>query len=158
MKTLAFVFLAVFLTSNAVAQKNTVSSGGTATGSGGSSTYTIGQIDYTTFKDSNTLVCQGIQQPYEIFPVNIKPLIKLQLLAVAYPNPTINTITLRIDEKIKPGLFYSVCDMTGKILLSGSVTSINTKINIETFAAGTYMLNVSLDGSDLQTFKIIKNL
>ena len=48
------------------AQQVVTTSGGNASGSGGSVSYTVGQIVYTTNTDSNGSVAQGVQQPYEI--------------------------------------------------------------------------------------------
>jgi hypothetical protein len=48
------------------AQDTTPASGGNATGTGGSVSYTIGQIVYTTNSGTNGSLSQGVQQPYEI--------------------------------------------------------------------------------------------
>jgi hypothetical protein len=50
-----------------LAMQNTISSaGGNAKGSGGSASFTVGQIFYTKLSGTNGSVVQGIQQPYEI--------------------------------------------------------------------------------------------
>ena len=53
-----------------LAQEVIPTSGGTASGSGGSASYTIGQMIYTTNNGVNGSVSQGIQQPYEISVVS----------------------------------------------------------------------------------------
>ena len=51
----------------AQAQESANSSGGDATGSGGTIAYSIGQVVYTTNTGSNGSVAKGVQHAYEIF-------------------------------------------------------------------------------------------
>ena len=48
------------------AQENTTAAGGEATGSGGTASYSVGQVVYTTVTGTNGSVAQGVQHPYEI--------------------------------------------------------------------------------------------
>ena len=48
------------------AQESVNSSGGEATGTGGTASYSVGQVVYTTATGTNGSVAQGVQQPYEI--------------------------------------------------------------------------------------------
>jgi len=48
------------------AQQNTIAAGGLATGSGGTASYSIGQIDYITATGSGGTASQGVQQPYKL--------------------------------------------------------------------------------------------
>ena len=50
-------------------QQAVVTTGGTATGAGGSATYTVGQVAYQTYTGSSGSVAQGVQQPWEISTV-----------------------------------------------------------------------------------------
>jgi len=47
-------------------QSTIPSTGGNATGSGGSVSYTVGQITYRTFSGTNGSIAEGVQQTYEI--------------------------------------------------------------------------------------------
>ncbi|WP_228479065.1 hypothetical protein [Flavobacterium soyangense] len=47
-------------------QESVTASGGNATGTGGSSSYSIGQITYTSQTGSGGNITLGVQQPYEI--------------------------------------------------------------------------------------------
>ncbi len=49
------------------AQDAVTAAGGEASGSGGSSSYSVGQVLYTTSAGSNGIVAHGVQQAYEIF-------------------------------------------------------------------------------------------
>mgnify|MGYP000474435928 CR=1 FL=1 len=48
------------------AQENAVTTGGEATGAGGTASYSVGQVVYTTNTGTNGSVAQGVQQPFEI--------------------------------------------------------------------------------------------
>ena len=51
------------------AQEAIPATGGMASGSGGSVSYSLGQLVYTTNTGTNGSVALGIQQPFEIFVV-----------------------------------------------------------------------------------------
>ena len=92
------------------AQQIVPASGGDAVGSGGSSSYTVGQVVYTTNTGVNGSVAQGIQQPYEISTLVGLEVTQINLELSAYPNPTNNVIHLSIGN-YENGLFccqYSI--------------------------------------------------
>ena len=70
------------------AQNTIPSSGGNASGSGGTVSYSIGQIVYTTNTGTNGTVAQGTQQPFEISVVTgIEEALNITLQCSVYPNP-----------------------------------------------------------------------
>ena len=81
----------------AQAQESSNSSGGDATGSGGTVAYSVGQVLYTTNTGSNGSVAQGVQHAYEIFTVGIKET-ELNISLTAFPNPTTENLTLQISD------------------------------------------------------------
>ena len=52
------------------AQESPTAAGGEATGTGGTSSYSVGQVVYTTATGTNGSLAQGVQQPYEISVTN----------------------------------------------------------------------------------------
>ena len=48
------------------AQQSPTATGGEATGTGGTASYSVGQVVYTTNTGTNGSMAQGVQQPYEI--------------------------------------------------------------------------------------------
>ena len=56
----------LYFTSVISAQSGTITSGGDAAGSGGSVSFSIGQLDYTSISSAEGTVSQGLQHPYEI--------------------------------------------------------------------------------------------
>lgn len=138
------------------AQQSTNTSGGSASGSGGSVTFSVGQVLYTSMADSTGQVCQGVQQAYEIFNVGVKESF-LNISLSVFPNPTTNNLTLSINDYKKDKLTYQLFDLQGKLLISGMITSQQTEINTSTLASATYFVHVmNQENQKLQSFKIIK--
>ena len=92
---LLFIFCISFITSS-YAQESIVVSGGNTTGSGGSSSYSIGQVVYASLPGSSAYVLQGIQQPYEIITLGNDEFQRINLVTTAYPNPTVDILNLVI--------------------------------------------------------------
>ena len=76
------------------AQESANSSGGDASGKGGSVAYSVGQVVYTTNTGSKGTVAQGVQEPYEISIVLGIDNLTINLELTAYPNPTTSYLTL----------------------------------------------------------------
>jgi len=142
------------------AQKNITTSGGDAAGANGTVSYSIGQIDCQTNSGSNGTVTEGVQQPYEIFEVSIKDYEGVAFNCLIYPNPTNDVLHLRIadyEQHDFSGFHFSVCDLTGKLLMQHEIFEENTEISMGNLPKGTYMVNVLADHKAAKTFKIIKN-
>ena len=107
------------------AQETVPVTGGDATGSGGSSSYTVGQLAYITSTGTNESVSQGVQQPYETYVVTGIQETSINLELSVYPNPTANYLTLK--TKSNENLSFHLYDMQGKLLESKKLTS-NTNI------------------------------
>lgn len=138
------------------AQSNTLASGGTATGSSGTLSYSLGQIDYSTLTGSGGSLSEGVQQPFEIasLDADVYPNIILQMKV--YPNPFETQIILSISDFTSEYLEYTVYDMQGKLLISNKISTVETSVSLENQQAATYLLQVTDSGQLLKTFIIIK--
>lgn len=153
-----FSCLLVFGITVLKAQNNTVSSGSEAIGSGGSVSYTVGQIVYTTNTGTNGSVAQGVQQPYEISIITeIEEAIGIRLSVSAYPNPTTDYLTLRISEFELSNLSYQLYDINGKLLQNEKIVGYKTSIVMSNLVPATYFVKVIQGNKEVKTFKIIKN-
>jgi len=140
----------------AQAQESTNASGGDATGTGGTASYSVGQVVYTTNTGSTGSVAQGVQHAYEIFTVGIKET-ELEILLTVFPNPTTENLTLQISDYSNEKLSYQLFDMQGKQLSNGQVTAQQTQINMNSLPTATYFVNVvNQENKQVQSFKIIK--
>jgi hypothetical protein len=72
---------------------------------------------------------------------------------VVYPNPVYDILTIQGDNSII-GLTYSITDDSGKLILSSTISNEITKINVEKFSQGIYM--VFLNDKYLKTYKVLK--
>lgn len=137
-----------------LAQENTVAGGGNGTGAGGSSSFSIGQIDYINASGTNGSINQGVQQPLEFYTmgVNSEPQIQLQ----AYPNPTNDICWLVVDQVNFDGLSIQLHTTDGKLLQEQLINSTSTELNFSNFSSGIYNLQVYHQKQIIKTFKIVK--
>ena len=138
------------------AQETIPASGGNATGSGGTSSYSVGQLAYHTDTGSGGSSSQGVQQSFEIFTLSNSELKTVTLKASMYPNPTTDYVILALADSKLTGLSYAMYNIQGKIVTKGTVSQKNTEIGMQGLASGTYILKVNQANNELKTFKIIK--
>ena len=142
------------------AQENVNATGGNALGSGGSSSYSVGQLVYTTNTGTNGSVAQGVQQPYEISVVTgLEEAKGINLSVSAYPNPTTDYLTLSIDASTTlsiQSMSYQLYDMNGKLLQNEKISGSQTSIVMSNLVPATYFVKVVQGNKEVKTFKIIK--
>jgi len=140
------------------AQEATLAAGGNASGSGGSASYSIGQVVYTTNIGTNGMVAQGVQQPYEISVISgIEEAGVLTLTILVYPNPANDLLMLKAENYDKENLSYQLFNSNGKLLAYKKIKSTETSIVISSLLPATYFLKISEGNKEAKTFKILKN-
>jgi len=157
--TTTFLF-AVFVSLSSFCQESTIAAGGDATGAGGSSSYTVGQVLYTTATGTNGSVAQGVQQPYEISIITGVKETTINLEMNVYPNPTTNYLQLKVDASTSLSnqqLSYQLIDLQGKVIANKKVTASNTILKMEALPKAIYFLKVTKGNQIIKTFKVIKN-
>ena len=154
-KLLTVMFL--FILCNLSAQKIVSSSGGEATGSGGISSYSLGQVFYRTTVSNTGSVSQGVEQSVLISTLSNPELTTLKLKAVTYPNPTKDYVVLSLSDAMLTNLRYSLYDLQGRLVSQNKVLQASTKIDLSLFESGIYVLQVIQNNNKLKSFKIIKN-
>ncbi len=155
MKNTTLVACLLFATHLIYAQQSMLASGGEATSSGGSSSYSVGQLVYSTNTGGGT-VSQGVQQSIELFTLNNTELTTVNLTAVTYPNPTTDYVVLALTDATLTNLSYELYDLQSRLVANGELTQANTQIDMQNTASGTYILKVNQNNHELKTFKIIK--
>ena len=137
------------------AQIAVAATGGDASGSGGSASYTVGQIVYTTATGTTGSVSQGVQQPYDIsITVGIE---EKTIGLAAFPNPTKDQLNLSVTGFTTQQYSYQLYDASGKLVKSDKVSSSTTSINTQALTPGVYILSVLDNNLIIKTFRIIKN-
>mgnify|MGYP006099570001 FL=1 len=157
MKRYIIAIWLLFTTSIVYSQETATTAGGEATGAGGSSSYTVGQVVYTTNTANSGSLAQGVQQAYEISTSVGIEVTEINLELVAYPNPTNSLLTLNIGNYNNEKLIYQLYDIQGMLLDSKQVVNSSTTINAQKLSVGTYLLNVLDNNSLIKTFRIIRN-
>jgi hypothetical protein len=139
------------------AQEAIPASGGNATGSGGTVSYTFGQVYYITVEGVNGTVAQGVQQPYEISVVTgTEKAYKSNPDYAAYPNPAGGFVMLIVKNYKTENMTYQLYDNSGKFIESKNIESNETRIDLSSLIVAPYLLKVSREGKEIKTFKIVK--
>ncbi|NOQ27021.1 MAG: T9SS type A sorting domain-containing protein [Bacteroidales bacterium] len=159
---LCVMFLLVLGLTGAYAQETITTAGGEASGSGGTASYTVGQLVFNTYGSVDGLVTQGVQQPFEIYTVTGIDELDISLNMSVYPNPTTNYLILRINDiEYKDILLHkcilSLYNINGELIKTQKITSSETNIDMSYIAIGSYFLSITMDSKGIKTFKIIKN-
>lgn len=138
------------------AQESVNASGGDATGSGGSVSYSIGQVIYLSGTGSNGSIAQGVQQALEIFTLGINET-ELNMSLSIFPNPTADNLILQIRDYSNQSLSYQLFNIQGKQLVNGQIVAQQTQIVMNSLPPATYFINVvNHENKKVQSFKIIK--
>lgn len=155
---LSTLFLAGIGLTGVFAQTAIPSAGGNATGSGGSVSYSVGQVVYTTNSGSNGSETQGVQQPYEISIVTgLEAGNAVSMQCSAYPNPAAYFVKLKVENYKTEHLTYQLFDAAGKLLENNRINSGETNIDMHNLVISTYFLKVMQNDKEIKVFKIIKN-
>ena len=87
-------------TTTLFAQSGNVAAGGNASGTGGTVSFSIGQVFYVSPSSPSYNLVQGLQQPFEISTVTgLDQSIKgIDLIASVYPNPASESLNLKVEN------------------------------------------------------------
>jgi hypothetical protein len=156
-KSIIFIVLFSFSIVSLQAQEAVATSAGNFSGSGGSVSYTIGQVAFSSFSGSNGSIVQGVQQPYEISVITgVDNTEEIKLSCIVYPNPTRNTIKLSIGSPDFDNMSYRLFDIKGNLIQDMKVEGEETEISMINLVPSIYFLRVIKNQKELKTFKIIK--
>ena len=155
---LAPVFLLVTGITELQAQETIPASGGDANGVGGSVSYTVGQLVYTSITGTENSMEQGVQQPYEISVIIGIDEGNVDYIEFnVYPNPVTDYLQLKVSEGRFENLSYQLYRSDGKLLQNKEIQSKETSVSMKDLTPGTYILKLAENRKAIKTFKIIKN-
>ncbi|MFT6002336.1 MAG: hypothetical protein ACI95T_001096 [Flavobacteriales bacterium] len=138
-------------------QSSTNSSGGDATGTGGSASSSVGQSVYTTNSSTSGSAAQGVQHAFKIsVSTGLKKANGITLEMSVFPNPTIGVLNLSIGKYDKQNLSYQIYTNNGKLVESKKIRSIKTTIAMSHLSSATYIILISENNQTIKNFKIIK--
>lgn len=144
--------VAAFSTCSALAQRATVGTGSDATGTGGTLSYSVGQVGYTTVQSSGGTTVQGVQQPYEYLVMAVPSEGTSTLGMDVAPNPTSNGVQLTFTSTHAQR--YALLDAAGHVVRTASITGSTVHIPMDDLPRASYLLRI--EGATPVTFRIIK--
>jgi hypothetical protein len=159
-KKSVFLLVVQFLFLTGIKCQTTINStGNNSSGSGGSISYSVGQITFNTFSGiEGASFAQGVQQPYEISVVTSTEDIEGILLNYKiYPNPTNDKLILIIKPLEGVMFNYQLYNQFGILIQIRNIESEETEISLEGYSASIYFLKVIRNNMEVKVFKIIKN-
>lgn len=149
-------FLILCSLSEVNAQKALLAAGSNATGSSGSVSYSVGQIDYNS-KGPNNQVNEGVQQAYEIITLSTTETTGADRKdIVLYPNPFKDFIFLDFATNDYRNSEFQLFDSSGKLLKETKIKESKSEFNFSELPSAMYIVRVNQNGKNIRTFKIIK--
>ena len=154
MKTLFTLIVACLMLNSVNAQSNIVAGGGDANSSTGSVSYSIGQIDFQYSSSADYSVSEGVQQTYSFDTALSIDDVKYDFQLSIWPNPSADEMNIEYTTSYELPLSLTVTDVKGAVVASQSVTQGQYSFNVNTWAAGTYYVNLN-DGEAVNIIKPI---
>jgi len=138
-------------------QETIAATGGTSVGTGGSVTFTTGQLVYSAIEGAGFSIIHGVQQPYEISVVTaIENTDKINLEFKAYPNPVSAILKLTVRPFEDDNIRFLLFDVNGVPLRDNKINASETEIFMNDLTPAIYYLRVSKDNIEVKVFKIVK--
>jgi hypothetical protein len=130
------------------------STGGHINTSGGSTSFSVGQVAYTLKKGNGPYMNEGVQQVYTKKTTPIEELIYLKEVLI-YPNPTQESLTLILSSKEAVQVRYTIMDYLGKEIWNGNILSEKSEISLRNLPSGNYFIALK-SKKEYKIFKIVK--
>jgi hypothetical protein len=128
--------------------------GGQFKSTGGSTSFTVGQVAYVLKKGTGSYLNEGVQQVYTKKTTPIEELVYLKEVQL-YPNPTQETFNLIISTKEDVQIRYTIMDYLGKEIRNGNILSEKSEITLMDLPAGNYFISLK-SKKENRIFKIVK--
>lgn len=162
--TLLTVAAVLGLMTCAHAQSAITAVGGNVATSDGSLSYSVGEVAVRssvaraiTVVNITESFTEGVQQPYTQRDLERYEGIEALTVQVSvYPNPTVDNVIIECSQTTEP-LHYYLFNTNGQAMLEGVLNDSQEQLDIQSYAAGNYLLKVvSSDKKKMNVYKIIK--
>jgi hypothetical protein len=142
---------------NVTAQSALVSYGGDVSNATGSVSVTVGQIDYLQAVGPDGAVNEGVQQPWEWFPLSTpgidNPFPEIQLV----PNPATSMVNIRFEESYPHPVKLYLKDMNGRLLFESEWQPADAaQIFLANYPNAPYLVELEIKGFPKKVFNLIK--
>jgi hypothetical protein len=152
----SIILLVVFVSFgfNSFGQNALSATGGHFKSTGGSTSFTVGQVAYVLKKGTGSYLNEGVQQVYTKKTTPIEELVYLKEVQL-YPNPTQETFNLIISTNEVVQVRYTIMDYLGKEIRNGNILSEKSEISLRDLPAGNYFISLK-SKKENRIFKIVK--
>jgi hypothetical protein len=128
--------------------------GGYLKTTGGSTSFTVGQVAYVLKKGTGSYLNEGVQQVYTKKTTPIEELVYLKEVQL-YPNPTQETMTLILSSKEDIQVRYTIMEYLGKEIRNGNILSEKSEISLRDLPSGNYFFSLK-SKKESRIFKMVK--
>jgi hypothetical protein len=119
--------------------------------SGGSISWTLGEVVIVTTSHTDHDLTQGFHQP-DLYYVSITEVPQASPVISVYPNPADDILNVTSsDEQTR----MSIYDMQGKLIDVTDVSSLTSQVDVSYLSRGTYMLMFEVNGAYAKQIKIV---
>jgi hypothetical protein len=136
------------------AQNAISSTGGHFKTTGGSTSFTVGQVAYVLKKGNGSYLNEGVQQVYTKKTTPVEELVYLKEVQL-YPNPTQETVILILSSKEDVQVRYTIMDYLGKEIKFGIILSEKSEISLRDLPSGNYFISLK-SKKEIRIFKMVK--
>jgi hypothetical protein len=149
-----FLFSIFFtLTLIAKGQQAVVVTGGDASGVGGSVSYSIGQVAYTS--NVAGFVNSGVQQPFEITITSVDDSFRDLQLSL-FPNPTSHELVIEMNNP-NNGISAEVFNSNGSLMDTIRLAANRTTIPVSHWAPATYLIRLTDESGNTAVYQVVKH-
>ena len=146
--------IVVFHYGKLYSQQTILASGNNASGIGGTSSASIGQIAFFS-KGLNNEIVEGVQQSYEIFTLSVdNP--KAEYNISFYPNPVHDLFFIDFNDQSYVDSKFQIFDFQGRIVMKGKLNDKKTVLSLQSLPISTYIIKIYKGTENVKTFKIVK--
>lgn len=140
----------------AMAQQAVTPAGADANGSGGSLSWTLGQVDAAFLHSSAGSMAQGVQHPVELLTVAVEEKGASPGLS-AWPNPTADALTIDLGEPFDGRPQYRMLDAAGNLIAEGQVYASPFTISFLDIPAAYYVIRILHPDGTSSLLPVIKH-
>ena len=138
------------------AQQDVNTASGNDEGSGGTVSWSLGVVAFSTLTGSSGSLLEGVQQPYEIYIMTgMDDEAQAQKIAL-FPNPATDIITLKFSEPNLKNFNCQLYDLLGNPLKEVKISSQEVIISLGEISPSSCFLVITENEKPVKIFKIIR--
>jgi len=135
-------------------QNALASAGGHVKSTGGSTSFTVGQVAYVLKKGNGPYLNEGVQQVYTKKTTPVEELVYLKEVQL-YPNPSEEILNITLPNFDGSATSFIIMDNMGKEVRNGMIISNTAEISLRDLPSGSYFLYLKAKKEN-RIFKIVK--